>query len=54
MEQTKTGFGIFGMQERAALLRGKLTITSRRGEGTTVEATLPLCSFDGEETGNDG
>ncbi len=54
IEQTKTGFGIFGMQERATLLRGKLTITSRRGEGTTVEATLPLCTLHGEEPGNDG
>lgn len=52
MEQTKTGIGIFGMHERAALLGGTLTITSRRGEGTTVEATLPLCSHDREEQRN--
>ncbi len=42
MEQIKTGVGIFGMQERAAFLGGKLTLTSQRGKGTIVEATLPL------------
>ncbi len=42
VEQTKTGLGIFGMRERTAFLGGKLTITSRKGEGTIVEATLPL------------
>ncbi len=52
MEQTKTGLGIFGMHERAAFLGGKLTITSRKGEGTTIEATLPLCHENKEEYNN--
>lgn len=36
------GLGLFGMQERAALLDGSLTIESRVGEGTTVYVELPL------------
>ena len=34
------------MQERAALLGGLVTIRSRPGEGTSIEATLPY----GEES----
>jgi signal transduction histidine kinase len=30
------------MRERAAVLRGSLTITSGAGEGTTVVADIPL------------
>ncbi len=36
------GLGIFGMYERAALLGGKVTISSQPGQGTTVQAVLPL------------
>jgi two-component system sensor histidine kinase UhpB len=36
------GLGITGMRERAALLSGKLTITTTPGKGTSVEARLPL------------
>lgn len=36
------GLGITGMRERAALLGGKLLITSSRSKGTTIEARLPL------------
>ncbi len=36
------GLGITGMRERAALLGGKLVITTTQGQGTTVEARLPL------------
>ena len=36
------GLGIAGMHERAALLEGKLTIISEQGQGTIVEAYLPL------------
>lgn len=35
------GFGLAGMQERAALLDGRLTVESAAGQGTTVTATLP-------------
>jgi two-component system, NarL family, sensor histidine kinase UhpB len=38
----KQGLGIFGMHERAALLDGTIHIESRPGQGTIVEATLPL------------
>lgn len=37
-----TGLGIAGMRERAALLRGIITIESSPGQGTTVEVILPL------------
>ncbi|MFQ6133365.1 MAG: sensor histidine kinase, partial [Armatimonadota bacterium] len=36
------GLGIFGMEERAELMGGALTIESRIGEGTTVYVELPL------------
>lgn len=36
-----SGLGIIGMRERAALLGGKLVITSKPGKGTSVEAILP-------------
>jgi len=37
-----TGLGIPGMRERAALLRGIITIGSSPEQGTTVEVVLPL------------
>jgi two-component system sensor histidine kinase UhpB len=40
--QHSSGLGIFGMRERAGLLGGTIDITSRSGQGTTVEARLPL------------
>ena len=36
------GLGIAGMRERVTLLEGTLTIVSEPGQGTTVEACLPL------------
>lgn len=41
LTKPRTGFGVFGMRERAALLGGTLTITSHPGQGTVVEAVLP-------------
>jgi signal transduction histidine kinase len=35
------GHGLLGMRDRATALGGTLTITSRPGEGTTIEADLP-------------
>jgi signal transduction histidine kinase len=35
-------YGLLSMRERAAVLRGSLTITSGAGEGTTVVADVPL------------
>ncbi len=43
--QKHTGLGIAGMRERAALLDGTLTIISQPGQGTTVEACLPLSTI---------
>jgi PAS domain S-box-containing protein len=36
------GFGLRGMQERLALLGGSLSISSRPGGGTTIEARVPI------------
>lgn len=38
----RPGFGLRSMHERAELLGGQLRITSTPGEGTSVEAVLPL------------
>lgn len=38
------GLGLFGMQERAALTGGKVSVESTPGSGTTVSATFPLNS----------
>ena len=35
------GFGLIGMNERARLIGGELTVTSEMGSGTTVDVTLP-------------
>jgi len=43
------GFGLLGMQERAELLGGELTVESRRGQGTTVTARLPTRRRDEDE-----
>jgi signal transduction histidine kinase len=34
--------GLLGMEERARLVHGSITITSHRGRGTTVRAVFPL------------
>jgi two-component system sensor histidine kinase UhpB len=40
--QIQHGLGIAGMRERASLLKGTLQVRSDSGQGTTVEACLPL------------
>jgi signal transduction histidine kinase len=35
------GLGLIGMQERAAIAGGTVTVSSRPGEGTTVELSFP-------------
>ena len=36
------GFGLAGMEQRANILGGTLSVQSRRGEGTLVEVKIPL------------
>jgi two-component system sensor histidine kinase UhpB len=36
------GLGLAGMQERAMLLDGSITIESQPGSGTTIEVTIPM------------
>lgn len=40
----RTSLGLLGMQERALLLGGKLTIAAQSGEGTTITVRVPLKS----------
>lgn len=44
--------GLFGMQERTALLGGRLTIESAHGKGTTVFVELPLANVDAHHVQN--
>lgn len=41
-----TGFGMLSMAERADLVGGRLSVTSRPGSGTTVTVTVPLAQAD--------
>jgi two-component system sensor histidine kinase UhpB len=42
MRSRERGLGLFGMQERLALVRGTLIIDSSPGEGTSIEALVPV------------
>jgi len=42
MRSRERGLGLFGMQERLALVRGQLIIDSAPGRGTRVNARVPL------------
>jgi signal transduction histidine kinase len=41
-EEKERGLGLLGMRERAEFLGGSLTIRSRPGEGTLIEAEIPV------------
>jgi signal transduction histidine kinase len=41
-EERRPGMGLFSMRERVGLVNGKLVVTSARGRGTRVVATVPL------------
>jgi two-component system sensor histidine kinase UhpB len=41
MRSRERGLGLFGMQERLALVRGQLVIDSSPGRGTTIHARVP-------------
>jgi two-component system sensor histidine kinase NreB len=36
------GLGLLGMQERAAMVGGRLSIESQRGKGTLVRVEIPV------------
>lgn len=38
----KQGLGLLGIRERAALLNGTVQVESQQGQGTTIQALLPL------------
>lgn len=40
----KKSLGLLGMQERAFILGGELTVSGIAGKGTTVRVTIPLQS----------
>src|SRR5690606_28472216 len=42
MGSGQQGLGLFGMQERAAYVGGRVEIRSRPGRGTTVRAEVPV------------
>ncbi|MDO8532223.1 MAG: histidine kinase [Dehalococcoidia bacterium] len=48
-----TSFGLLGMEERATLLGGKLSVTSEPGRGTRVSFSIPLYSDNGHERRKD-
>ncbi|MBT3364020.1 MAG: GAF domain-containing protein [Chloroflexi bacterium] len=41
-EESRQNLGLHGMSERATLLKGKLTINSTLGQGTTIQVEVPL------------
>jgi len=43
----RRGFGLLGMSERVALLRGELAISSHSGGGTRIEAHIPVYGGSG-------
>jgi two-component system sensor histidine kinase UhpB len=42
MSDRSRGLGLFGMQERAAYVGGRVSITSTPGRGTCVEVSVPI------------
>lgn len=45
-----SGLGMLGMEERAHLLGGTLTVNSSPGDGTSVTVTVPVSHVPGEST----
>lgn len=43
-----SGFGIYSMKQRAELLRGKFSLKSQMGKGTTIRLEIPINSYDKE------
>ena len=42
VEDSRSGLGLLGMQERSSLLGGELRISTRPGEGTQVTSVIPV------------
>ena len=42
MSDRTRGLGLFGMQERAAYVGGRVSITSTPGRGTCVQVSVPI------------
>jgi two-component system sensor histidine kinase NreB len=49
-EAPLTGFGLLGMQERAALVGATVQVESAAGEGTTVIVRMPVAVTNGTTT----
>jgi signal transduction histidine kinase len=47
MRSRERGLGLFGMQERLALVGGQLVIDSSPGHGTRIHARVPFRSATG-------
>ena len=45
MRSRERGLGLFGMQERLALVGGQLVIDSAPGRGTRINARVPVAGF---------
>jgi two-component system, NarL family, sensor histidine kinase UhpB len=57
MRSRERGLGLFGMQERLALVQGQLTIDSAPGRGTRIQAIVPVeapTRFNSEPIGAHG
>jgi signal transduction histidine kinase len=50
----RAGLGLLGMRERIAAVGGTLRIASSPGAGTTLFATIPLETVDGDQGGSCG
>lgn len=48
----RAGLGLLGMRERIAAVGGTLQIVSSPGAGTTLFATIPLETLDGDQSGS--
>lgn len=47
-EAERSGFGLFAMRERIALVNGTFELESRHGDGTRIVATVALTDEDGQ------
>ncbi|MGK0531655.1 response regulator [Bacillus sp. 'calajunan'] len=49
VEEWKDGFGVTGMKERVRQLQGRVTVYSKKGEGTLISCVLPRLSQSSDE-----